>query len=103
MKRERRKKKLKQHIRALNQSKKLTDNVKQKKSVKNKLESKKLTGRNIINTDETNVKDGKSLKSSTAFFAQLQDQVENSIKSKTKSTTNFKKSKNAKSAVKLKL
>lgn len=103
MKRERRKKKLKQHNRALNESKKLTEDVRQKKSMKNKIAPKKLTGRNIINADETNVKDGKSLKSSTAFFAQLQDQVESSIKTKTKSTMNSKKNKNKVSAVKLKL
>lgn len=96
MKRARRKKKLKQRERALNESTKLTGNLEQKKSSKDK--TKKLKGRNIINMDDT--VSGKAIKSSTAFFSQLQDQVSNSIRKKTSSTT---KNKNVLSAVKLKL
>lgn len=100
MKRERRKKKLKQHLRAVHQSKKTVENVNQKKSLKKTAKVEKLKGRNIINVDIKN--DGKSIKSSTAFFAQLQDQVESSIKAKTSGTAS-KKKKDTLSAVRLKL
>lgn len=103
MKRERRKKKLKQHLRAVHQSKKELETVKPKKSLKNKAPTEKIKGRNIINDDDqTNVKDGRSIKSSTAFFAKLQDQVESQVKAKTNTKTS-KKNKNTLSAVKLKL
>lgn len=83
MKRERRKKKLKQHVHAVHKSKKPVDTVIKKKSMKNKVS--KIKGRNIINvSEETSKKDNKSIKSSTAFFAQLQDQVISGIKEKTK-------------------
>ena len=100
MKRERRKKKLKQHDHALHQSKQEVDNVQKKKSLKNKLG--KLKARNIINADEINSTDPKAIKSSTAFFSQLQDQVLSSIKAKT-NKSGPKKSKETLSAVRLKL
>lgn len=102
MKRARRKKKLNQHERALNESKKLVSNVKQKKSLKNAVALGKLKARNVIVDEESIKKDGRSMKSSTAFFAQLQDQVKSNIKAKT-STNVSKKNKNTISAVKLKL
>ncbi|XP_001605032.1 U3 small nucleolar ribonucleoprotein protein MPP10 [Nasonia vitripennis] len=102
MKRARRKKKLNQHARAVNESKTLVSNVKQKKSLKNTVALGKLKARNVIVDEESTKKDGRSMKSSTAFFAQLQDQVESSIKAKT-STNVSKKNKNTISAVKLKL
>ncbi|KAJ8678821.1 hypothetical protein QAD02_014608 [Eretmocerus hayati] len=102
-KRERRKKKLRQHSRALNESKKSVESGKQIKSLKNKILEKKLTGRNIIHDDgSTSNQDKKALKSSTAFFSQLQDQVKSSIKSKTANSAP-KKNKDALSAKKLKL
>lgn len=102
-KRERRKKKMHQHVRAVHQSKQLVDGAKQKKPGKNAAVLEKLKGRNIINTEEDSSRKGeKSIKSSTAFFAQLQDQVESSIKAKTNKASS-KKNKNTISAVRLKL
>ncbi|XP_058793921.1 U3 small nucleolar ribonucleoprotein protein MPP10 [Phymastichus coffea] len=97
MKRARRKKKLKQLTQAINESKKSVDNFKQRKSLNNKI--KQLKGRNIINMNDSVA--GKAIKSSTAFFSQLQDQVSSNIN--TKISTSKKKKKNLLSAVKLKL
>jgi U3 small nucleolar RNA-associated protein MPP10 len=103
MKRERRKKKRRQHLRAVNESKKVEENIKLKKSLKNAAVLGKLKGRNIIDmSEETSKITDKTVKSSTAFFAKLQDEVQSTIKQKT-STNNKKKNKNTLSAVRLKL
>lgn len=107
MKRERRKKKLKQRVHQNASEKKeksLAEKLKPggKKYTKGEAAAviKKLTkDRNIVKMDETS---NKITKSSTAFFAQLQDQVKSQIKSKAGNAVK-KKDKHAHSAVKLKL
>ncbi|XP_034948409.1 U3 small nucleolar ribonucleoprotein protein MPP10 [Chelonus insularis] len=107
MKRERRKKKSLQRKRFKAKEQKenstLSDKLKKNKKQMQEAQSsmlKKLTkDRNIKKVDETN---HKAIKSSTAFFTQLQDEVTELIKSKTQKVKN-KKEKVNKSAVKLKL
>jgi len=106
MKRERRKKKMKQRVHQIASEKKektLAEKLKPgKKYTKNEAAAviKKLTkDRNIVKMDETS---NKITKSSTAFFAQLQDQVKSQIKSKAGNAVK-KKDKPIHSAVKLKL
>ena len=108
MKRERRKKKLKQRVHqkaSEKKEKKLVEKLKpgsSKKYTKGEAAAviKKLTkDRNIVKMDETSNKIGKS---STAFFNQLQDQVKSQIKAKSGNPVK-KKDKTAHSAVKLKL
>ncbi|KAG7206408.1 hypothetical protein KM043_003765 [Ampulex compressa] len=106
MKRDRRRKKQKQHLRQKHIEEKeklkgLQPGVAKKyRKDKNAELLKKLTkDRNIVKMDETSQKIAKS---STAFFNQLQDQVKSHVKSKA-GTIQKKKPKNAVSAVKLKL
>ncbi|XP_011494271.1 PREDICTED: U3 small nucleolar ribonucleoprotein protein MPP10 [Ceratosolen solmsi marchali] len=103
MKRERRKKKLKQRARAMNESKKVAENHRLNKSTKKLAILGKLKGRNIIDmSNETNQILDKSIKSSTTFFAHLQDQAQSAIKQKVNENVK-KKNKNTLSAVRLKL
>ncbi|XP_043250272.1 U3 small nucleolar ribonucleoprotein protein MPP10 [Colletes gigas] len=106
MKRERRRKKMRQRARQEVMEKKEKLHAmkpgiekKYKKQKAAELAKKLSHSRNIIKMDETTQKVSKS---STAFFNQLQDQVKSHIKSKTGTETK-KKQKNALSAVKLKL
>ncbi|KAI4498789.1 hypothetical protein M0802_005964 [Mischocyttarus mexicanus] len=106
MKRERRKKKLKQKEKQKDRERKEQLNAikpgmeKKYKKDKNLQLMKKLTkDRNITTGDEIT---NKVAKSSSAFFSQLQDQVQNQIKSKVNPSSN-NRNKKALSAVKLKL
>ncbi|KAL7295368.1 hypothetical protein TKK_0011253 [Trichogramma kaykai] len=92
-KRERRKKKRKQHAHAVRAEKKAAQGY-VSKSIKD------LKGRNIVHA-ENDKNNEKPIKSSTAFFAKLQDQAKNAINLKTKSSA--KKTKPILSAKKLKL
>ncbi|CAB0037794.1 unnamed protein product [Trichogramma brassicae] len=92
-KRERRKKKRKQHAHAVRAEKKAAQGH-VSKSIKD------LKGRNIVHA-ENDKNYEKPIKSSTAFFAKLQDQTTNAINLKTKSSA--KKTKPVLSANKLKL
>ncbi|XP_043281804.1 U3 small nucleolar ribonucleoprotein protein MPP10-like [Venturia canescens] len=108
MKRERRKKKLKQRTHQKASEKKEANLAEKLKASGKKYRkgeaaaviNKLMKARNIVKIDETN---SKAPKSSTAFFAQLQDQVASRIKTKTGNTFKKKRGKNAHSAVKLKL
>lgn len=108
MKRERRKKKLKQRVHQKASEKKeasLSEKLKAsgKKYTKTEAASviNKLTkARNVVKIDETS---SKAPKSSTDFFAQLQDQVATQIKSKVGNALKKSREKNANSAVKLKM
>ncbi|XP_076624153.1 U3 small nucleolar ribonucleoprotein MPP10 [Colletes latitarsis] len=106
MKRERRRKKMRQRARQEVMEKKEKLHAmkpgiekKYKKQKAAELAKKLSNSRNIIKMDETTQKVSKS---STAFFNQLQDQVKSHIKSKTGAEAK-KKQKNALTAVKLKL
>ncbi|XP_037040149.1 U3 small nucleolar ribonucleoprotein protein MPP10 [Bradysia coprophila] len=103
-KRERRMKKLKQKSVKIAQEKRTAEKEKLGIRLSSKEEQKKLLNkvtkaRNVEKVKETS--DGKSSKSSKAFFSQLQDEV--SLKTKTKSKRKSSKNEEAVSAKKLKL
>ncbi|KAG4074498.1 hypothetical protein HA402_015787 [Bradysia odoriphaga] len=103
-KRERRMKKLKQKSVKIAQEKRTAEKEKLGIRLSSKEEQKKLLNkvtkaRNVEKVKETN--DGKSSKSSKAFFSQLQDEV--SLKTKTKSKRKSSKNEEGVSAKKLKL
>lgn len=106
MKRERRKKKLRQGEVQKSKERKEKDGVlrpgmkrKQSKNENAALVEKVSKARNVTKMDETSHRVNKS---STAFFTQLQDQVQSAIKAKT-GAKSVKKTKNTHSAVHLKL
>ena len=96
-KRERRTKKLKQRQRAKDKEKRRKlvaklnpglGNVYSKKEALRKLEKGGEKNVSLINDDR---KDKKALKSSSAFFSQLEDQVKQTVKSKKESSSSKKK------------
>lgn len=109
MKRERRKKKIKQAIHAKNKEakeKSIEDLTKSKKIQKKKMGDSELVKklkkqRNVISVDESSQKNSKAIKSSTAFFTQLQDEVKSNINAK-KAKLVIDKNKSSLSVMKLK-